>query len=77
MHEHLAVSTDGPIRVAHQVAGFAPDALPVVHRILAEGREQRAVYLADVVHQAPDLVDAWADAGEAQRLSPTVPSALR
>lgn len=76
MYEHLAVSTDGPIRVSHQVVGHGPDELPVVRGLLAEGREQRAVYLSDLLQRSPDAVDAWADAGEAQRLSPTVPSAF-
>lgn len=76
VHEHLAASTDGPIRVAHQAAPSGPDGLPVVRRLLAEGREQRAIYLSDVVAEHPDQIDAWADAGETQRLSPTVPSAF-
>lgn len=76
MHEHLAVSTDGPIRVAHQGGVADPDALPVVRRLLTQGREQRGVYLSDLVEQSPDVVDAWADAGETQRLSSTVPSAF-
>jgi DNA-binding CsgD family transcriptional regulator len=74
VHEHLAVSTDGPILVAHQVAGASPDELPVVRRLLEEGREQRGIYLSDVVQQAPEAVEVWADAGELQRLSPTMPS---
>lgn len=75
-YEHLAVSTDGPILVAHHALGPGPNDLPVVRRLLEEGREQRGLYLSDVLQQSPEQADAWAEAGEMQRLSPTVPSAF-
>ncbi|WP_018157980.1 helix-turn-helix domain-containing protein [Demetria terragena] len=74
VHEQLAVSTDGPILVAHHADGLLPEDLPVVRRLLEEGREQRGVFLGDVAQDASDYVQAWADSGESQRLSPPFPS---
>ncbi|BDZ59578.1 hypothetical protein GCM10025872_32350 [Barrientosiimonas endolithica] len=76
VHEHLAASTDGPIRIAHEQVGPGPDELPAVRQLLEAGREQRALYRTDVLPEQAAVVDAWARLGEQQRLTATLPSAF-
>lgn len=77
VHEHLAASTVGPIRVAHsRLPVGGPEAFPVVRQLIEGGREQRGLYVPGVIEETPEVVHDWAQAGEAQRLVPALPSQM-
>ncbi|WP_052590470.1 helix-turn-helix domain-containing protein [Luteipulveratus mongoliensis] len=74
VHEHLAASTVGTIRIAHTTAPDPTEALPVVRQLLEGGREQRALYVPDAAQGVTETIQGWAAAGEQQRVAPTLPS---
>lgn len=74
VHEHLVASTVGVIRQAVPGAPRTPDDYPTVRQQLGSGREQRALYLADALHEHSDALAAWAELGEQQRVAASLPS---
>ncbi|MDF8265661.1 helix-turn-helix domain-containing protein [Luteipulveratus flavus] len=75
VHEHLAASAVGVIRVAHTTAPPSPDAYPVVRQLLETGREQRGLYVPELV-EASTAMGEWALAGEQQRVASSLPSSF-
>ncbi|MBO1767109.1 helix-turn-helix domain-containing protein [Allobranchiibius sp. GilTou38] len=75
VHEHLAASTVGAVRQAartapsQDVAGY-----PTLRHQVQEGRELRSLYASDVVERCATWRAAWAQTGEAARVSRTLPS---
>ena len=75
VHEQLAASTVGAIRVAHTSAAESPEAYPVVRQLLDGGREQRGLYIPELI-ETSTVMGEWATAGEQQRVAASLPSSF-
>lgn len=71
VHEHLAASTDGPIRLTCPQVRRRPDELPTVRSMVGDGREQRVIHLPAALD---DTAAQWAELGEQQRVVEHLPS---